>query len=63
MVINETKKEFGLKLLNHYTKLMTEYNDSKDEKLNTMLLAYYLNKAKIYLMIYATLLSNPRFIY
>ena len=32
MVINETKEEFGLKLLNHYTKLMTEYNDSKDEK-------------------------------
>ena len=63
MVIDETKEEFGLKLLNHYTKLMTEYNDPKDEKLNTMLLAYYLNRIKTYLMIYVTLLSNPRFIY
>ena len=46
MVINETKKEFGLKLLNHYTKLMTEYNDSKDEKTKHYAFSILLKQSK-----------------
>ena len=46
MVINETKEEFGLKLLNHYTKLMTEYNDSKDEKTKHYAFSILLKQSK-----------------
>ena len=31
MVINETKEEFGFKLLDYYAKLMKEYSKSNDE--------------------------------
>ena len=46
MVINETKEEFGLKLLNHYTKLMTEYNDSNDEKTKHYAFSILLKQSK-----------------
>lgn len=40
MVINETKKEFGFKLLNHYSDLMKEH--SKDSDLDSKLYAFTL---------------------
>ena len=32
MVINETRKEFGFKLLDYYSKLMKDYSTSNDEE-------------------------------
>ena len=32
MVINESKKEFGFKLLNYYSRLMKDYSKSNDEE-------------------------------
>lgn len=32
MVINESKKEFGFKLLDYYSRLMKDYSTSNDEE-------------------------------
>lgn len=32
MVINESKKEFGFKLLDYYSQLMKDYSKSNDEE-------------------------------
>lgn len=32
MVINESKKEFGFKLLDYYSRLMKDYSKSNDEE-------------------------------
>ena len=32
MVINETRKEFGFKLLDYYSRIMKDYSTSNDEE-------------------------------
>ena len=32
MVINETKEEFGFKLLDYYSRIMKDYSTSNDEE-------------------------------
>ena len=46
MVINESKKEFGFKLLDYYAKLMKEYSKSNDEDPSCTRSVFYLSKVE-----------------
>ena len=46
MVINETKEEFGLKLVNYYNSILMSYRDSSDKESRDYVFRTLLRKNK-----------------